>query len=87
MTEDPPLRAPPTDGEGLRTVVVALAANVGIAVAKLAAALITRSSAMLAEAFHAGADAGNQVLLLVADRRARRPPDEDHPMGHGREAE
>jgi cation diffusion facilitator family transporter len=76
----------PTDGESLRTVVVALAANLGIAAAKIVAALLTRSSAMLAEAFHAGADAGNQVLLLVADRRAGRPPDEDHPMGHGREA-
>jgi cation diffusion facilitator family transporter len=74
------------DGESLRTVVVALAANLGIAAAKIIAALLTRSSAMLAEAFHAGADAGNQVLLLVANRRARRPPDQDHPMGHGREA-
>jgi cation diffusion facilitator family transporter len=74
------------DGESLRTVVVALAANLGIAAAKIIAALLTRSSAMLAEAFHGGADAGNQILLLIADRRARRPPDEDHPMGHGREA-
>jgi len=87
MSDDPQtLAEAPTDGEGLRTVLVALAANLGIAAAKVVAALLTRSSAMLAEAFHAGADAGNQILLLVADRRAGRPPDEDHPMGHGREA-
>ncbi len=57
-------------GEGLRTVVVALAANAGIAAAKLIAALLTGSSAMLAEVFHSTADTGNQVLLLVANRRA-----------------
>lgn len=86
MSEDQPRRAPASEGESLRTIVVALAANVAIAAAKFAAALLTGSSAMLAEAFHASADAGNQVLLLVADRRARRPPDDEHPMGHGREA-
>lgn len=73
-------------GEGLRTVVVALAANLGIAAAKLIAALLTRSSAMLAEVFHSTADTGNQVLLLIANRRAGRPPDRDYPLGHGREA-
>jgi cation diffusion facilitator family transporter len=72
--------------ESTRTVIVALAANLGIAVAKLAAALISRSSAMLAESFHALADSGNQVLLLVAQRRGAIPPDTRHPMGHGREA-
>jgi cation diffusion facilitator family transporter len=73
-------------GESARTVVVALAANLGIAAAKLAAGLLSRSSAMLAEAVHAFADAGNQVLLLIAQRRSEAPPDERHPMGHGREA-
>jgi cation diffusion facilitator family transporter len=73
-------------GEGLRTVVVALAANVGIAAAKLVAAVLTRSSAMLAEVFHSTADTGNQVLLLIANRRAGRPPDTGYPLGHGREA-
>ena len=77
---------PPGEGESLRTVVIALLANAGIAVAKFVAALLTRSSAMLAEAIHATADTGNQVLLLLAARRARRPPDETHPLGHGREA-
>ncbi len=77
---------PPGGGESLRTVVIALLANAGIAVAKFVAAALTRSSAMLAEAIHATADTGNQVLLLVAARRARRPADEGHPLGHGREA-
>ncbi len=82
------LRAPDDAGavEGLRTVVVALAANVGIAAAKLIAALLTGSSAMLAEVFHSTADTGNQVLLLIANRRAGRPPDPGYPLGHGREA-
>jgi len=77
---------PPGEGGSLRTVVIALVANAGIAAAKFVAALLTRSSAMLAEAIHATADTGNQVLLLLADRLARRPPDETHPIGHGREA-
>jgi cation diffusion facilitator family transporter len=76
----------PGEEEALRTVVVALLANAGVAIAKFVAALITRSSAMLAEAIHATADTGNQVLLLVANRRSRRPPDAAHPVGHGREA-
>ena len=77
---------PPGEGESLRTVVIALLANAGIAAAKFVAAALTRSSAMLAEAIHATADTGNQILLLVADRQARRPADETHPIGHGREA-
>ncbi|HEY2899375.1 MAG TPA: cation diffusion facilitator family transporter [Polyangia bacterium] len=72
--------------EGVLTVMVALAANVGVALAKLVAALLSRSSAMLAEAFHSLADSGNEVLLLVAQRRSERPADEEHPLGHGREA-
>jgi cation diffusion facilitator family transporter len=81
-----PTRPPPVEAENLRTVVVALAANLGIAVAKLVAALLSRSTAMLAETVHGLADTGNQVLLLVAQRRSQAPPDERHPMGHGREA-
>ena len=72
-----------------RTVEVALAANVGSACAycaKLAAALVTRSTAMSAEASHGFADVGNQVLLLVSRRRSVRPKDEDHPFGYGRDA-
>lgn len=73
-------------GESGTTVMVALAANLGIALAKLAAAIISGSSAMLAESFHAMADTGNEVLLLVAQRKSARPPDENHPLGHGRAA-
>lgn len=72
--------------ESLRTVVFALAANLGTALAKLAGALLTGSSAMFAEAFHAFADTGNEVLLLIAQRRSGHPPDEQHPLGHGRAA-
>lgn len=72
--------------ESLRTVVVALVSNLGAALAKLLAALVTGSSAMWAEAFHAFADSGNEVLLLIAQRRGARPPDERHPLGHGRAA-
>jgi cation diffusion facilitator family transporter len=72
--------------ESLRTVAFALVANLGVALAKLLAALFTGSSAMVAEAFHAFADSGNEVLLLVAQRRGVRPPDERHPLGHGRAA-
>ena len=73
-------------GESTMTVVVALAANLGIALAKLAAAIVTGSSAMLAESFHAMADTGTEVLLLVAQRQSERPADDAHPLGHGRAA-
>jgi cation diffusion facilitator family transporter len=72
--------------ESLRTVLVALGANLGIAAAKLVVALLTGSSAMLAESFHAAADCGNQGLLLVAQKHGQRPADERHPLGHGRVA-
>ncbi|MEK6226215.1 MAG: cation transporter [Chloroflexota bacterium] len=65
-------------------VVTALAANIAIAVAKLGAAVITGSSAMLAEALHSFADSVNEVLLLVGARRSRRPADRRHPFGHAR---
>jgi cation diffusion facilitator family transporter len=68
------------------TVLLALAANLGVAAAKLIAAVLSGSSAMLAEALHAVADSGNELLLLVAQRRSERPADEAHPLGHGREA-
>jgi cation diffusion facilitator family transporter len=72
--------------ETLTTVLVALGANALIAVAKSVAALVTGSAPLVAEAAHSWTDAGNEVLLLVADRRSRRPPDHAHPYGHGREA-
>ncbi|MCU1346696.1 MAG: putative cation efflux system [Acidimicrobiia bacterium] len=78
--------APTVAPESARTVVIALLANLAIALAKLIAAALTMSSALLAEGFHAIADSGNEVLLLVAQRRSRQPPDEEHPLGYGREA-
>ncbi len=74
------------EGASVKTAAVALAANLGIAAAKLVAGFVSRSSAMMAEAFHALADSGNEVLLLIAQRRSQRPADEKHPLGHGRAA-
>lgn len=66
-------------------VYAALAGNLAIAVTKLAAFLMTGSSAMLTEAIHSAVDTGNQGLLLLGLRRAARPPSETHPFGHGME--
>ncbi len=68
-----------------RAVVAALLANTGIAVTKFLAFLLTGASSMLAEAIHSVADAGNQGLLLLGGRRARRRPTAEHPFGYGRE--
>jgi len=68
-----------------KTVTVALAGNLVIAVSKLAAAWFTGSSAMLSEGAHSLVDCGNEVLLLYGMRRAARPPDLAHPLGYGRE--
>lgn len=73
------------DGESLRTVFIALAANIVIAGAKLVAGLLSGSPAMLAESAHSVADSLNEVLLGISLRRARRPADATHPLGHGRE--
>ena len=72
-------------GGGNRAIVAALAANVGIAVTKFAAFLLTSSSSMLAESIHSLADSGNQVLLLIGGRRASRAATPEHPFGYGRE--
>ena len=73
-------------GESLLTVIVAFAANLLIAIAKTFAASITGSASLVAEAAHSWADTGNEVFLLVAERRANRPRDATHPFGYGREA-
>ena len=73
-------------GESLLTVVIAFAANLLIAIAKTVAAVFTGSASMVAEASHSWADAGNEVFLLIAERRSDRPRDANHPFGHGREA-
>ena len=65
-------------------VLVALAANLAVAAAKLGAFLITRSSALLAESLHSLADSANEILLLVGARRSSRPADRRHPFGHAR---
>jgi cation diffusion facilitator family transporter len=62
----------------------ALAANLGIALAKGSAAWHTGSGAMLAETIHSFADCANQLLLLVGLRRAKLPVSELHPLGHGK---
>jgi cation diffusion facilitator family transporter len=67
------------------TLLIALGANVVIAVAKLVAGLMTGSTALLAESAHSAADSINEVLLGISLKRARRPPDSTHPFGHGRE--
>lgn len=68
-----------------RTLVVALAANLGIAASKFFAAWMTGSSAMLTEGVHSVVDSTNQLLLMWGRRAAKRPPDKLHPFGYGRE--
>ena len=74
-----------SDNESARTVVVALLANLGVVVAKLVGAIVTGSTAMFAETVHSAADSGNSVLLLVAQRRSRRPAAPSG-LSRGREA-
>jgi cation diffusion facilitator family transporter len=72
-------------GESNLVVLAALAANLGIAVAKFIAAGISGSSSMLTEGFHSVIDSLNQILLLYGQKRGKQPPDEEHPFGYGRE--
>ncbi len=73
-----------TDGSR-KAVFAALFANLGIAIAKFVGFVITGSAGLLAEAAHSVADTGNQALLLLGGRRARREADAEHPFGYGRE--
>jgi len=68
-----------------RALVGAMAANLGIAATKLIVGLITRSTAMIAEAIHSVVDTGNAGLMLLGESRSRRPADRHHPFGHGME--
>ena len=70
---------------GKKTILAALIANVGIAIAKFLGFAITKSSTMLAEGIHSSADSANQLLLLLGTKRAKREPSSKHPFGYGRE--
>lgn len=74
-----------TDGKTRLTVLVALAANLVIAAAKTIGGLLASSPALLSEAAHSVADSMNEVFLLIALRRSRRPADAQHPFGYGKE--
>jgi cation diffusion facilitator family transporter len=71
---------------GSFTVVIALGANLLVALAKSVASVLTGSASMIAEAAHSWADFGNEIFLLIADRRSVRERDDSHPLGYGREA-
>jgi cation diffusion facilitator family transporter len=70
---------------GGKAIIAAFLANMGIALAKFIAWFISGSASMLAEAIHSVADSGNQLLLLLGGRRAKRSADREHPFGYGRE--
>ena len=68
----------------MKAVFAALLANLGIAVAKFVAFFFTGSSSMLSEAIHSLADSGNQVLLIIGNRRSKKESDAHHNFGYGR---
>jgi cation diffusion facilitator family transporter len=72
-------------GGGTKAIIAALLANIGIAISKFVAFLVTGASSMLAEAIHSVADSGNQVLLLVGGKRSARAATPQHPFGYGRD--
>jgi cation diffusion facilitator family transporter len=74
-----------SQGGSTLTVLLALSANIGVGLAKLVAGLLTGSAAMLSESAHSLGDTMTEVMLLAALRRSERPPDAEHPFGHGKE--
>jgi cation diffusion facilitator family transporter len=71
--------------ESIKSILFALLANLGIAITKTVAAVITGSGAMLAESIHSFADCGNQGLLFLGLNASKKKPDLEHPLGHGKE--
>jgi cation diffusion facilitator family transporter len=69
----------------VKSILFALLANLGIAITKTVAAVVTGSGSMLAESIHSFADCGNQGLLFLGLKAAKKKPDADHPLGHGKE--
>ena len=68
------------------TVLIAFGANLLVAIGKTIAALLTGSASMVAESAHSWADTGNEIFLLIAERRSARKPDARHPLGYGKDA-
>jgi len=74
-----------SENASARSILFALLANIGIAITKTTAAIITRSGAMLAESIHSFADCGNQGLLFLGLSASKKKPDSEHPLGYGKE--
>jgi divalent metal cation (Fe/Co/Zn/Cd) transporter len=71
-------------GSSAKAILYAFVANLGIALAKLAASIYTHSGSMLAEAIHSFADCGNQVLLFIGLKQSQKPPSAKYPLGQGK---
>lgn len=69
----------------VKSILFALLANLGIAITKTVAAVLTGSGSMLAESIHSYADCGNQGLLFLGLKKSKKAPEEEHPLGHGKE--
>jgi cation diffusion facilitator family transporter len=72
------------EADSLKSIIFALCANLAIAVSKLIAAAVTGSGSMMAESIHSLADSGNQILLMLGIKHAKRPPSPDYPLGFGK---
>lgn len=86
VTTDDTVSTADEGGDSLKTVLVAFVANVLIAIAKTVAALLTGSASMVAESAHSWADSGNEIFLLIAEKRSGKKADDAHPLGYGKEA-